>query len=219
MKTIFLALILTVNLIGAPRVEYPKHWWAYVDKKTAPSWEILPQEAGEGEVILSKRNELGILSNFTEAPFEYRGMKYRSVEGLWQMMLYPEGPNDPRALFPGLQWKYTREQVSQMVAFEAKGAGDLAKKNMETMNINWVSFEGKHFDYWTSEKGAHYRIIREVMEEKFKQNAKVREVLMMTKGLVLRPDHYQEKDAPPAWRYYQIWMELRDGVIPPALDR
>jgi hypothetical protein len=33
---------------------YPTHWWAPVPKVGvgAPAWEILPQEAGPGEVIL-----------------------------------------------------------------------------------------------------------------------------------------------------------------------
>jgi hypothetical protein len=90
---------------------YPAHWWAPVSKEGAPSWEILPQEAGPGEVILSKRNELGLLSNFAATPFTFKGKRYASLEGFWQMMKYPEGPNDPRAKLPELKWKYTREQV------------------------------------------------------------------------------------------------------------
>jgi hypothetical protein len=27
--------------------------------------------------------------------------------------------------------------------------------------------------------------------------------------LILKPDHRQEHDPPPAWRYFDIWMELR----------
>src|SRR5689334_20734333 len=99
---------------------YPSRWWTPVPVEGKPDWEILPQEAGPGEVILSKRNELGLLSNFATTPFAYRGRRYASLEGFWQMMLYPEGPEDPRARFPGLAWKYTREQVAQMTAFEAK---------------------------------------------------------------------------------------------------
>jgi hypothetical protein len=70
---------------------YPAHWWAAVSKEGAPEWEIMPQEAKRGEVILSKRNELGLLSNFAATPFEYRGKRYASLEGFWQMMKYPEG--------------------------------------------------------------------------------------------------------------------------------
>src|SRR3989339_181320 len=106
--------------------KYPTHWWTPVPKEGAPSWEILPQEAGPGEVILSKRNELGLLSNFAATPFTFRGKRYASLEGFWQMMKYPEGADDPRAVFHGLTWKYTREQVSQLTSFEAKRAGDLA---------------------------------------------------------------------------------------------
>src|SRR5947208_16828780 len=102
---------------------YPAHWWAPVSKEGAPAWEILPQEAGPCEVILSKRNELGLLSNFAATPFVFHGRRYASLEGFWQMMKYAEGPNDPRAKFPGLEWKYTRSQVAQMVAFEANKVG------------------------------------------------------------------------------------------------
>src|SRR5262245_8205199 len=117
--------------------KYPAQWWAAVTKEGAPAWEILPQEAGPGEVILSKRHELGLLSNFAATPFVFHGQRYASVEGFWQMMLYPEGAADPRAKFPGLEWKYTRDQVAQMVAFEAKHAGDLAGANMKQMGITW----------------------------------------------------------------------------------
>ncbi len=43
------------------RTHYPAHWWAEVTKENAPAWEIFPQQAKPGEVILSKRNELGLL--------------------------------------------------------------------------------------------------------------------------------------------------------------
>src|SRR5689334_1921367 len=79
------------------RTNYPAQWWAAVPTNGAPGWEIFPKDAGPGEVILSKRNELGLLSNFAATPFEFRGKHYASVEGFWQMMKYPESPNDPRA--------------------------------------------------------------------------------------------------------------------------
>src|SRR5262245_14875363 len=112
-----------------------------------PDWEILPQTAGPGEVILSKRNELGLLSNFAATPFTFRGQRYASLEGFWQMMLYPEGSDDERARFPGLQWKHTRTQVAQMTSFEAKSAGTRAEDNMRKMGITWVTFEGRRIEY------------------------------------------------------------------------
>src|SRR4051812_34502843 len=105
---------------------YPASWWTPAPTKGAPKWEILPQEGGPGEIILSKRNELGVLSNFAATPFKFRGKQYASLEGFWQMMKYPEGPDDPRAKFAGLEWKYKRDEVAQFTAFDAKKAGDLA---------------------------------------------------------------------------------------------
>ncbi len=83
--------------------KYPAQWWAPVSKEGAPTWEILPQEAGPGEVILSKRNtDLGLLSNFAPTPFTFHGKKYASLEGFWQAMKFPEGPDDERANRPTL---------------------------------------------------------------------------------------------------------------------
>lgn len=191
------------------RTNYPAHWWTPVPTNSVPAWEILPQAAGPGEVILSKRNELSLLSNFAPTPFMFRGQRYASVEGFWQMMKYPEGADDPRTNSPGLTWRYTREQVAQMTAFDAKRAGDLAEKNLMQLGITWVSFEGQHMEYRPAKPGEHYRLIVAAMREKVRQNPDVKRVLLATGDLILRPDHQQEAAAPAAWRYYDIWMQLR----------
>jgi predicted NAD-dependent protein-ADP-ribosyltransferase YbiA (DUF1768 family) len=191
---------------------YPAHWWTAVPEDNKPDWEILPQAAKPGEVVLSKRNELGILSNFAPTPFVYHGKRYASVEGFWQMMLYPEGPDDSRAKAPGIIWPHTREQVSQMIAWDAKNAGDSAFENMKKMHIDWVTFEGQKITYWSKTNGEHYRVIFEAMRAKLDQNPKVREILLSTGNLVLRPDHYQEEDPPAEWLYFKIWMQFRDEL-------
>jgi predicted NAD-dependent protein-ADP-ribosyltransferase YbiA (DUF1768 family) len=188
---------------------YPAHWWTPVPRKGAPSWEILPQEAEPGEVILSKRNELGLLSNFAATPFTFRGKHYASLEGFWQMMKYPEGSGDPRAAYTGLRWPFTRERVAQMTGFEAKHAGTAAEENMKKMGITWVTFEGKRIEYRPPAPGEHYRLIVEATWEKVRQNPKVKRVLLSTGDLVLKPDHHQEPNAPAAWRYYDILMQIR----------
>ena len=214
----FLRCTITLSLMAAnwaaateiardPR--YPALWWKEVPRQEATSWEILPQEAGPGEVILSKRNEVGLLSNFAATPFEFRGRRYASLEGFWQMMKYPEGDDDPRAKFPGLLWPYTRERVAQMTGFEAKRAGTLAEDNMEKMGIDWVTFEGKRMEYKPKMPGEHYKLIVEATWEKVRQNADVKKVLLATGDLVLKPDHHQEPDAPAAWRYYEILTNIR----------
>lgn len=194
---------------GEDHSRYPSHWWLAIPQQGAPAWEILPQEAGPGEVILSKRNELGLLSNFAATPFTFHGERYASLEGLWQMLKYPEGPDDPRATFPGLRWELSRQQVAQLTGFEAKRAGTLADENMKRMGINWVSFEGKHFEYKPAIPGEHYRLIVAATWEKVRQNPDVKRVLLATGELILKPDHHQEPDAPAAWRYYEILMQIR----------
>jgi predicted NAD-dependent protein-ADP-ribosyltransferase YbiA (DUF1768 family) len=188
---------------------YPAHWWTPVPTNGVPSWEILPQEAGPGEVILSKRNELGLLSNFSPTPFTFHGKKYASLEGFWQMMKYPEGTNDARATFPGLEWKLTREQVGQLTAFDAKHAGSAADANMKKMGITWITFEGKRIEPRSTTSDEFYKLILEATREKVRQNPEVQKVLLATGDLVLKPDHHQEPDAAPAWRYYEILTTIR----------
>jgi ankyrin repeat protein/predicted NAD-dependent protein-ADP-ribosyltransferase YbiA (DUF1768 family) len=191
------------------RADYPAHWWAPVSTDDVPKWEILPQAADAGEVILSKRNELGLLSNFAATPFTFHGKRYASLEGFWQSLLYPEGADDPRARHPGLKWEFTRDEVAQMVGFEAKHAGDLAKANMNKMGINWVTFEGRRMEYRPKEPGEHYRLIVEATKEKVRQNPEVQKVLLATGNLALKPDHHQGPNPPAAWRYYDILTDIR----------
>jgi len=212
---VFVAMLLTgCDALRQPNdhSKYPAHWFAAIDDPNKPAWEILPQEAGPGEVILSKRNELGLLSNFAPTPFAYRGRTYVSLEGFWQMMLYPEGPDDPRAKAPGIQWKYTREQVAQMTAFDAKSAGSLAEENMKKMRIDWATFEGERFPYRSTQTGKHYELITAAMRAKVEQNAEVQRVLLATGDLILKPDHYGEPDPPPEWKYYEILMQIRSEL-------
>src|ERR1043166_2726367 len=195
------------------RKGFPALWFTPVDDPNKPDWEILPQEAKAGEVILSKRNELGILSNFAATPFVLDGKRYASVEGFWQMMLYPEGTSDERASDKSppsdVKWKFTREQVAQMTAFEAKSAGTLAEENMKKLGIDWCTYQGKRFPYRSATPGEHYRLIIAAMRAKLEQNPEVRRILLATGDLILKPDHHTEENPPPEWKYYEIWMQLR----------
>jgi predicted NAD-dependent protein-ADP-ribosyltransferase YbiA (DUF1768 family) len=200
--------LLASCLLAALIAQYPEHWFAPVADPHKPDWEILPQAAKPGEVILSKRNELGILSNFAATPFVLRGVRYASVEGFWQMMLYPEGPGDPRNA-PSVTWPDTRAEVAAMTAFQAKAAGDIGEANMRRLHIDWVTFEGRRMPYRSMKKGEHYRLILAAMRAKLDQNPEVKRVLRSTGNLILLPDHTQEQNAPPEWAYFKIWMELR----------
>jgi predicted NAD-dependent protein-ADP-ribosyltransferase YbiA (DUF1768 family) len=96
-----------------------------------------------------------------------------------------------------------------MTAFDAKRAGDLAEKNLIQLGITWVSFEGQQMEYRPAKPGEHYRLIVAAMREKVRQNPEVQKVLLATGDLILKPDHQQESNAPAAWRYYDIWMQIR----------
>lgn len=211
-----LALLVLAGCASTPdSKKYPDHWWqpAVADEKK--SWEILPQAADreKNEVILSKRNELGLLSNFAPAPFEYRGKKYASLEGFWQSMKYPEDRKDPRHS-KKVKWDMTRDQVAALTAFEAHGAGRKAEAHMKTLGIDWVSFEGQRLRYKTDELDMekHYNLIYEATKAKVGQNPEIMKVLMSTGDLQLLPDHHQSPDHPKAWAYYAIMMRIRDEL-------
>ncbi len=199
-------------VISDPRANYPSHWFELTNDPNKPDLEILPEEAAPGEVILSKRNELGILSNFAATPFELDGKRYASVEGFWQMMLYPEGPDDERAKDKNVTWKFTREQVAQMTAFEAKSAGTLAEENMTKLGIDWCTYQERRLLYRSATPGEHYRLIVAAMRAKLEQNLEVKRILLATGDLILKPDHHGEENPPPEWKYYEIWMQLRSEM-------
>jgi predicted NAD-dependent protein-ADP-ribosyltransferase YbiA (DUF1768 family) len=213
-----IATLLSLFLIScshaspSPDPRYPAHWWEPADRATAPKWEILPQDCKPGEVILSKRNELGLLSNFAATPFVFHGKRYASMEGFWQATHYPEGPDDPRARLEGVVWPHTRSEVKAMVAFEAKRAGEEAEKIEAAHGIDWVSFEGRRMIYREPGRGQFYELVTGAMWEKIQQNAEVRRVLVATGDLVLKPDHHQEANPPAAWRYYEIYMDFRSRL-------
>lgn len=190
---------------------YPDIWWQEIPKKDLASWEIGPHEASreKSEVILSKRNELGKLSNFQAAEFTLDKTKYSSIEGLWQSMKFPEGKKDERLKDKTLVWPFTREQVTQMTAFEAKRAGDKAADNMKKMGIEWVTYKGKKLEYRGKDQDKFYDIIFRASRAKLENNPDIKALLLKTGNLKLLPDHPQKPTDPPSYRYYEIYMKLR----------
>ena len=87
------------------RDAYPDHWWTPVPGEGAPAWEVLPQEAGPGEVILSKRHELGLLSSF--APTREKVLQNPEVQEVLlatdDLVLRPDHHEEPGA---PPEWRY-----------------------------------------------------------------------------------------------------------------
>ncbi len=189
---------------------YPLHWWKAVPREQLRSWEISPDSVEPPYVILSKRNELGLLSNFAATPFVLDDKRYGSLEGFWQSLKYPEDHQDIR--YPLARWPYKREDVEKMEAFEAKKAGDFGSKVMKKNNINWVTYQSKKMEYKEPGRGKFYQIIRRAMKAKVDQNPQVKEVLRKTGNLILLPDHKQGENPPEAWQYHKIYMEMRNSL-------
>lgn len=206
-KLLFLFLFVPIISIAQ---DYPAEWFEEVPRSEAASWEILPQDAKDGEVILSKRTELGVFSNFAATSFVLDGKSFASVEGLWQSLKYPDPaiPSDERH---NIQFPHTRAEVEQMVDRAAKAAGNEANKiyaSNNLKNVNWGDF---FFDYVDHGLGSdyHYLLIKRSLKAKLDQNPGLWELLMKTGCLTLRPDHKMGENDPASYHYYKIYMQLR----------
>jgi predicted NAD-dependent protein-ADP-ribosyltransferase YbiA (DUF1768 family) len=80
---------------------------------------------------------------------------------------------------------------------------------MKKMGIDWVTFEGRQMEYRAPGKSDFYKLIVAATREKVRQNPDVQKVLLATGDLVLLPDHHQETNAPLAWHYFEILMQIR----------
>ena len=209
--SILFSLLFTFSVVAA---DYPASWWEPFPRDQASSWEILPQDAKEGEVILSKRRELGVFSNLGAARFEFDGGHYGSVEGLWQLMKYPDPMdlNDPRH---EIEYPYTRAQVAMMSMWESKEAGDLANDLMKEHDIKFISYKGRRFWYKDMADGSayHYELIYGATLQKVLQNDHIKKLLLQTRGLILKPDHKVKDSKPASYFYFKMLMKIRDGLL------
>jgi predicted NAD-dependent protein-ADP-ribosyltransferase YbiA (DUF1768 family) len=215
MKTTLLATLFLLSACASAQ-DFPFDWWRPVPREDAQSWEILPQDARDGEVILSKRTELGVFSHFAATPITLDGEQYASIEGLWQSLKYPDPaqPQDPRHAITG--WEHTRAEVAMMVASEAKAAGSKANALYRRHNLKNISYGSQFFDYVDHAEGSriHLGIIRRAMSAKLEQTAGLWDLLLKTKCLALKPDHKVGDNDPPAYRYYELYMNFREERAP-----
>jgi hypothetical protein len=207
---LLLVCFLILFAVPAAATDFPADWFLEVPRSEARSWEILPQDAGPGEVILSKRTELGVFSNFAPMPFVLAGKRFASVEGLWQSLKYPDPalPDDPRH---GISFPHTREAVEGMVAFAAKDAGNAANRIYRERGLVDVSWGTSFFDYFDEGPGSavHYDLILSALRAKLDQNPGLWELLLRTRCLELRPDHRIDETDPPSFQYHKMMMKLR----------
>lgn len=213
-KNLLLLIISSFICLSASAGDYPTTWWPYVDEQTAPGWEVLPQSAKPGEVILSKRTELGAFSNLAYTPFNLDGINYASIEGLWQGMKYPDKNLDHDVRFDSPKWKYSREEVNQLSSWESKSAGNLANQIYVENHFQTVNYLNHQFIYTDGKEGSqfHLELITRAIKAKVVQNPELLKLLIQTKGLKLRPDHLMSELALPSFKYHEILMKIRDEL-------
>lgn len=214
-KIILLISSLFTNVYARDVGDYPADWWKEIPKTQAKGWEILPQDAAQGEVVLSKRTELGIFSNLAYSPFILDGIKYNSIEGLWQGMKYPDKnlPDDVR--FSAKDWAYAREDVYLLSGWDSKNAGNLANEVYANNKFKWINYQDHKFSYTDMAEGSdfHLILITRAIREKVNQNEEIKILLLKTKGLKLKPDHFMSDRVPASFKYHEILMTIRDEML------
>lgn len=214
LKQFILFVALITSSVSVCFADYPAHWWKPVPPEEAKGWEVLPQDALPGELILSKRNELGIFSNLSYSPFILDEVLYNSVEGLWQGMKYPDPTlsDDPRLMITS--WPHTRQEVYLMSGWDSKNAGNAANEIYDQNRLRLISYKNQQFRSGDKKEGAalHLKIITDGIREKVKQNPEIKALLLSTKGLILRPDHYISDKDPESHKYHLILMKIRDEL-------
>jgi predicted NAD-dependent protein-ADP-ribosyltransferase YbiA (DUF1768 family) len=212
---LFSIFAMLINCALAETANYPSEWWKPVTEQNTPGWEVLPQAAKEGEVILSKRTELGIFSNLSKSPFVLDGISYASIEGLWQGMKYPDLTltNDDRALVEG--WKNTREEVFLMSSWDSKSAGNFANQMYADHGFKMINYFDHWFSYTDKAEGSqfHLELITRAIRAKVEQNLEIKNLLLKTSGLKLRPDHLMSENAQASFKYHEILEKIRDSLI------
>lgn len=210
--------LLSFNLFASEPIDrgnYPTEWWTEIPREQGRGWEILPQDAKKGEVILSKRTVLGVFSNFAESPFVLDGIQFASIEGLWQGLKYPDPDLKGDTRFEIKDWPHTRAEVFAMTGWDAKTAGNEANGIMNEHEIDYVTWFDKKFNYVDGAEGSafHLELITRAMREKVLQNPEIKALLIKTKGLTLRPDHYMSSRYPASFYYHKILMKIRDEEL------
>ena len=187
---------------------YPAGWWQEIPREQAWPWEVLPQNAGPGEVILSKRTQLGLFTSFATTPFTFHERRYASMLGFEASLRYPEGPSDPR-LADGVKWSHTREEVAGLTGLQAHRAGERAEDNMRALGIGWVSFQGERIEYLGAGHERYAELVEEASLAKLRQDPQLERLLLSTGDLRLRPDYRSKADTVPASLYCEVWTRIR----------
>ena len=190
---------------------YPPSWWVLEKNSQLKTWERLPNQVKAPKLVVSLHSPLRVLHPLGSKPFSYGGKRYQSIESFWQSMKFPSHEEDPR--HTGSRLKYTREQVMKLSASKARLAGIEAGEKMKRMGINWVSFDSLTFPYRENKRGQHYQLIFMAYLQMLDQNPGVKKLLIETKGLKLVSDTAIEKELPPAWKFWEILMAIRDQKL------
>jgi predicted NAD-dependent protein-ADP-ribosyltransferase YbiA (DUF1768 family) len=131
---------------------------------------------------------LRLISNFAATPFELDGHAYASVEGFWQCLRYPEGPE--------------RRAVAALGGSAAKRAGTVEAPER-------TDYLGQSIRWGTHE---HWALMRAAVRAKFAQNGDAREALLSTGARILVHRMRRDSRSIPGALMAEIWMDARSRL-------
>ena len=158
-------------------------------EKTFGTVQNQPQQTNTLNIWHSS-NENADLSNFAIRPFNYKGIKFDSVEQGFQFAKVGYSSNNRN-----------NEITGNKILFEKSGS-QLRKLGKQ--------IEGLDIKEWDANK---YRIMKEMIKASFEQNPKAKQKLLSTGDAILT--HNQERSE---WKtkFPELLMEVRDELIQPV---
>jgi predicted NAD-dependent protein-ADP-ribosyltransferase YbiA (DUF1768 family) len=129
---------------------------------------------------------LATIGNFTDAPFDLDGERYRSIESFWQGLKFDDSAE--------------RRRIAQLPGAEARDIGD-AKGYGAT-----VTYAGREIAVGCPD---HWALMARACEAKFTQDAAARAALLATGDRPLEHKVRKDSRAIPGVILAAIWMNLR----------
>lgn len=131
---------------------------------------------------------LRLISNFAATPFALDGHTHASVEGFWQCLRFPEGPE--------------RRAVAALAGSAAKRAGMVEAPER-------TDYLGRSIRWGTHE---HWALMRAAVRAKFDQNEDAREALLSTGTRILVHRMRRDSRSIPGALMAEIWMDARSRL-------
>jgi predicted NAD-dependent protein-ADP-ribosyltransferase YbiA (DUF1768 family) len=195
---IFKSASVVVHPVGMlPRTQTPEgHLWNWVNGEAVESIpkRKIPPDKKPLNVASNGSEEIGRkLSNFADRPFVFHGKRYRSIEGWYQGLKWPD--------------KKKRAEIAKLLGAAAKQAAKGAPKSEIFL------YEGTEYTFGGLE---HHALTKEAIRASLEQNPEIAEAFVLTHPRPIEHNTGRE-DKPgtalPGAKFAQMLEEIRSELL------